>query len=74
MKKVIAERLLYDLYDDFLDEAYETVQIGPYDYSTSHALKEVDPVAYQEGFNNWIDAEMEDGRLTEEDGVYYEVE
>ena len=44
-------------YDDMLDEVYEDVQIAGYSYSTSNALKEVDPIAYHTGMSDWLDGE-----------------
>lgn len=36
-------------YADMLDELYSTVSICGYEYSASHALKEIDPTAYRCG-------------------------
>lgn len=44
-------------YDDFLDECYGTINICGLDYSASVAFKEVDPIAYRCGFNDYCDAE-----------------
>ena len=72
---IFSDRDLEARYDEFLDEVYGEVKIGGYFYSTSHALKEVDPIAYREGFNNWIDSEMSDGNLFEtDDGEYTDEE
>ncbi len=46
-----------EAYDDFLDEVYGDVRIGGLEYSHSNALKNVDPIAYRCGFNDWTDAE-----------------
>ncbi len=40
-------------YNDMLDDAYGMVQIAGYEYSTSQALKEVDPIAYRVGMNDY---------------------
>lgn len=45
------------MYNDFLDECYPNCKIGPYEYSTSRAMEEIDPTAYRCGFNDWLDAE-----------------
>lgn len=42
-------------YDDFLDEIHEVVKIGSLEYSVSYVLKNVDPIAYREGYNDWVD-------------------
>lgn len=44
-------------YDDFLNEIHPTVQIGELSYDPSRVLKEVDPVAYRCGLNDWMDSE-----------------
>ncbi len=69
----ISETELESRYDSFLDDAYGEVNIGGYTYSTSHALKEVDPIAYREGLNNWIDSEI-DNTIKEVEGEYYNLE
>lgn len=47
---------LYEQYDEMLDEVYGEVQIGGYSYYTSNVLKNVDPIAYEEGFNDYVDS------------------
>jgi len=68
-----SERDILSRYDDFLDEVYGEVQIGPYKYATSHALKLIDETAYRCGFNDWTDSEIQDNRLIEYKGEYYEL-
>lgn len=43
-------------YDEMLDEAYGEVQIGSYTYTTSMALKNVDPIAYRIGLHEYADS------------------
>jgi hypothetical protein len=40
-------------YSDFLDELYGDVNICGYEYSASHALQEIDPIAYSCGFSDY---------------------
>lgn len=48
-------------YDDFIDEVYgETVTIAGYEYSTSRALKGLDPIAYRCGYADWLDQQEDD--------------
>ena len=42
-------------YDDMLDELYP-VQIGGMSFCASRVLKELDPIAYNCGFSDWLDA------------------
>lgn len=52
-----SRRQLEDMYDDFLDEIYPEANICGYEYSSSRALKEIDPTAYRCGLNDWADSE-----------------
>lgn len=76
MKKIIENRDIVDiesLYNDMLDEVYGVVSIAGLEYSTSDALKRLDPIAYQCGLNDYIDSLLNDGELEEIDGDYYYV-
>lgn len=42
-------------YADMLDETCEAFRIGDCSYDPSRVLKEVDPIAYREGFLNYTD-------------------
>ena len=56
MKKPIEEEIeVYteDDYDNMLDECYPDTQIAGMTYSTSYALKELDPIAYRCGFSDY---------------------
>lgn len=67
----------YDMeqqYNDFLDEVYPDCTIGGYKYSTSNALKDVDPVAYHEGFLNYIDSLLGESLWETVDGDYTDEE
>lgn len=44
-------------YEEMLDEVYGNVTIGGYEYTTYHALRVIDPIAFRCGFNDWLDAE-----------------
>lgn len=45
-----------DQFDDMLDESIPEIDIGGLTYSPSHVLKNVDPVAYRCGLNDFIDS------------------
>lgn len=73
--KHYSEYDLEKMYNDFLDEAYPECKIAGYDYSTSEALKEIDPTAYRCGFTDWLDSECQAGNIFEHrDGEYYDSE
>ena len=56
---------LHERYDEMLDECYEPVTVTGMEYQTSRALRELDPIAYRCGFNDWLDAEMQEGNVIE---------
>lgn len=70
-KTRLSDRELFERYDEMLDECYGETAIGGYKYATSHALRLVDPTAYHCGFNDWLDNELTDGCIEEENGEYY---
>jgi hypothetical protein len=41
-----------------LDDSYGKVNIAGYTYNTSHALKQLDPIAYNVGIRDYNDEEM----------------
>jgi hypothetical protein len=44
---------LEQAYNDMLDDVYGVVTIAGYQYETSRALKEVDPIAYSVGLSDY---------------------
>lgn len=54
----VSDYELHERYDDMLDDVYGEVSIAGYEYSTSNALKNVDPIAYRVGFADWLDSEI----------------
>ena len=67
----ISERHLYNWFESNFDEIHGKVEIGGYSYMSSHALKEVDPIAYEEEFKNWLDEEIGNMVSEEMNGDYY---
>lgn len=53
----ITEHDADERYTDFLNEIHPMVTIGDLNYDPARVLKEVDPVAYQCGLNDWLDSE-----------------
>lgn len=43
-------------YDEYLDDVYGVVKIAGLSYLTSRALKDVDPIAYDVGYWDWLGA------------------
>jgi hypothetical protein len=48
------KRLIED-FDYYFDNNHGSVVIGNYTFSASEVLKEMDPIAYNEEFYNWVD-------------------
>jgi hypothetical protein len=72
MAKLIFEHQLERMYCEMLDDVYGTVSICGLEYCASDALKATDPTAFRCGFLDWLDAEVKDGNLFEDDGEYYD--
>lgn len=43
-------------FEEMLNENYEEVNVCGYSYSAGAALCKLDPVAFREEFNNWVDS------------------
>lgn len=54
----LTEDDLLSRYDDMLDEVTGEIHIGNLTYLASRVLKEVDPIAYRVGFNDWHSSEL----------------
>tara|TARA_R110000751_G_scaffold245206_1_gene345226 strand:- start:14 stop:241 length:228 start_codon:yes stop_codon:yes gene_type:complete len=54
-------REVYEMYDEMIDDCSEEVKIGNMTYSPSRVLKEVDPIAYRCGLNDYLDSLAQDG-------------
>lgn len=53
------ETQAYEAYDEMLDDAHEDVVVAGFTFSTSRALRELDPIAYRCGFIDWLDSEQQ---------------
>lgn len=51
-------------YKDMLDEVYGDFMDS---YPASRVLEDVDPIAYRVGFNDWLDSELSNGTITDEE-------
>jgi len=66
-KQQITDRELHEIYDEMIDDISGEIKIGNLSYSASDTLKAVDPIAYRVGFDDWLDAEISDGRYHMDD-------
>jgi hypothetical protein len=63
----------YDLkerYEDMLNDCYPPVSICGYEYDAGRALKEIDPIAFDVGFSDYISLEL-DENLEEVEGEFF---
>lgn len=62
----------YELYEQMLDEAGPVV-VGGIEFSPSAILKEMDPIAYDVGFNDYMDScDVDADDLLEDDDSDYD--
>lgn len=66
----LTDKDLRRLYDHVLDGNHET-QIAGFNYPTSQALRNTDPLTYESWFNRWLDGKLEAGIIKEVAGCYY---
>lgn len=55
-EEYIIEKYAPETYEDYLNEMYPETTIAGHNYSTSHALKEIDPIAYRCGLSDYASA------------------
>ena len=69
---VLTEREGLEMYRDFLDEVEPEVTVAGYTFLPSRVLEEMDPVAFNEGFQSYAEACVDSGILIEDytDGYY----
>ena len=63
----------YDLrerFEDMLNDCYPPVSICGYEYEAGRTLKEIDPIAFDCGFADWISSEL-DENLEEVEGEFF---
>ena len=65
MSRIITEVEAKDMYDDMLNEVYPEVVIGYSRFNASDVLFDMDPTAYDVGFNDYVDSLIEDGIYVE---------
>ena len=49
-----------EMYEEMIDECYGEINVGV-TFNASRVLRELDPIAYRCGFNDWMDCLFEDG-------------
>lgn len=69
-EEYISEEYAPEIYDEYLDEMYPETTIAGHNYSTSHALKRIDPIAYRCGLSDYateLFEEIEEEEIEEEE-------
>ena len=66
--ELFTESELEDTFADGLNDCYGPVSVCGYEYDAGRVLREVDPVAFREGFLDWLDAQQSDGELRSIEG------
>ena len=69
VKEELSEINMEEAYDNMLDEVHESCELCN-QYGASRILKEVDPIAYNCGYSDFIDSQSDS--CYELDGEYYE--
>jgi hypothetical protein len=65
---------LEDMYEEQLNDCYESVSICGYNYDQGHALKNLDPIAFNCGVSEWEGEEFDEIReadMTEAEIEHY---
>jgi hypothetical protein len=62
---MITEQEAFTMYDDMLDDCYPEVKIGYATFRTSFILKELDPIAYDCGYDDYCSSLADEGEVIE---------
>jgi hypothetical protein len=56
MMELVTESQARDMFDDMLNDIYDVTVIGDIKFYPSQILREMDPIAYQCVFNDYVDS------------------
>lgn len=62
---IISEMDALEQYDQMLDDVYPEVTLGFSSFLPSRILKEMDRIAYNEGFHDYVNSLVDDGTYVE---------
>jgi hypothetical protein len=65
MSRLVTEAEALEMYEEMLDDCEGPVELCGMTYSASYVLKEIDPVAYRCGFNDYVDSLTDDDIFVE---------
>lgn len=61
--QVVYDNELEGRYEEYLDEIHGVISVCGIDYDAGRAFRQLDPVAFECGLNEWIDSLIDDGHL-----------
>jgi len=70
----IGERELHRRYDEMFDECFTSVCFGALEYDSSYVLKCCDKIAYNCGYNYFLDGEIGTSITDEINGEHYDLD
>jgi len=65
MSRLITETEALEMFNEMLDDCEGPVELCGMTYSASNVLREIDPVAYRCGFNDYVDSLTDDDIFVE---------
>ena len=72
--KALSESDLEDRFMDMLNDCYDKVKVGGYEWDHGEAFKRLDQIAFQQELAAYIDAETDETIVTFDNGTaYYEI-
>jgi len=57
----------YNEYRELLNELYGPVKVAGLEFEAAEVLEKLDPVAFRQGYLDYLDSLVEDGLITEEE-------
>lgn len=61
-----------DMFEECINETHDPVEVCGCTYEAGRVLREMDPVAFRCGVSDWLDSEIQDGNIHEdEEGDFY---
>ena len=64
MKKLTYDEMMIH-YEHCLNRDEDTVTVLGRDFLAGSSLRELDPIAFREDFNNWLDSEIQSGNISD---------
>jgi hypothetical protein len=72
--RAIAERDLYNRFDEYLDDSNDPVLLCDRSYLPSHVFRHINRTLYEREFIEWLAWKVSERAYIEKDGKYYPAE